>query len=78
MFEVKEVGLAHPAREAGKIDLGIGYPLDRIDTHPFLPGVTPFLSNDGGFDNGGRDDKHHELHYVESLGDLCPPASARL
>jgi len=74
MGKVIEVCVAHPTRQAGKVQGG--YPHDGIDTDALLAGIAPFLAYCRRLHGGRSHDYHHELDLVKRLGDLLPPVSS--
>ena len=72
--QVVEMRITHPAWQAFELEIGRAF--HRIDAHALLPGIAPLLAHDLGLYGVRGHDQHHELHGIERIGDLFPPATA--
>ena len=78
LAEIVEVGLTHPARQDGEVQLRVGSGFDRVDAYALLTGVTPFPANVLRLHGGGRHDQDKKLGRVDGLGELLPPTDSTL
>ncbi len=70
------MGLAHPARHLCELEFGVRRRLDRVDADALLAGVAPLLLYVAAGDGGGRHDEDEEVHRIDGVGDLLPPADS--
>jgi hypothetical protein len=73
-------GTAHagPLWHLGELQLRVGRPFDGIDADTVLACIAPLLLNVSGRDGSRRHDEDQELHRIDGIGNLFPPADTTL
>ena len=78
VLEIEKVGLPHPTGKAVVLKLSVRHSFDGVHAHPPLSSVAPFFPADSRHKSCWRHDEDEEIHSVQRLLDLLPPADAAL